>query len=319
MAPRDPSKQPGRSTICFGLPAPNDVALPGDDRFPDVLARHYTQEEAIVQERAIALKDNAHEASHDDFWQVISTGIADIFDAQLSFVSTRVTHDRTTGKALPQIGERGSYLNALAMYLNDGKENNAFEREVLYKAWDCPCSGMKYGKVFIIPSHADKFTPHNPNAAFLPFTLDSYIGLPIFSKGVNVGHFGLVWTHEGARRRNFSWSFVESVLHSFEDLIHLRIMRHIEKDSLSHWRSLPVEPDEDDALPALNSFKPHAHILSHELRTPMQGVVGMLDLVQITVQEAIDATTKSDANDILKTLKDDITAVQGASVLHHLL
>lgn len=302
---------PDRSTICFGLPSPNDVALPGDSRFPDVLAKTYNRREAILQERTIALKDRARDAAHDDFWQIVAAGIAELFEAQLSFISTRVTHDRNTGKALPQIGERGSYLNALALYVNDGKDINAFEREVLYKAWDCPCEGMKYGKVFIIPSEADKFTPHNPNAAFLPFTLDSYMGLPIFTKGVNVGHFGLVWTHEGALKRNVSWSFIEAILHSLEDLVLQHIMRYIEKDSFSHWRSLPAEEGEGKAGPALNSFKPHAHILSHELRTPMQGVVGMLDLVQATVQEAIDSTKRISSTDILRSLKEDITAVQG--------
>ena len=300
-----------RSTICFGLPAPNDVVLPGDSRFLDVLSKNYAHPETVAHQQAIALKSRACETSHDDFWNTIAVGLADLFHAQVSFVSTRVTHDRTTGNEVPPIGEKGSYLNALALYFNDGDTFQSFEREVLYKAWDCPCSGLKYGKVFIIPSDADKFTPHNPNAEFLPFELDSYIGIPLFSKGTNVGHFGLIWSKEGAVRRHLSWSFIESVLHSFDDLVLLRIMRHIEKDSLTHWRTVPIEEGEKDATSTLKSFKPHAHILSHELRTPMQGVVGMLDLVNATVQEAIESKEQTGLMDILKTLKDDITAIQG--------
>ena len=301
-----------RSSICFGLPNPNDVALPGEARFSDVLFSHYEPAEALAQEQAILLKQRAKDASQEDFWQIICAGLADIFGAQLSFISTRVTHDRITGRALPPMGEKGSYLNALGLYFNDPtKSVHGFEREVLYKSWDCPCSGMKYGKVFIIPSQADKFNPANPNASFLPFELEAYIGVPCLTTGVNVGHFGILWNKTGSMQRRFSWSFTEAILHSFEDLVLSRIMRHIEKDSLTHYRSLPADAAPDDSVPALNSFKPHAHVLSHELRTPMQGVVGMLDLVQATVQDAISSTRQISLDGILNSLKDDITAIQG--------
>ncbi|KAL9089544.1 MAG: hypothetical protein Q9159_002496 [Coniocarpon cinnabarinum] len=304
---------PARASICFGLPHRQDVALPGDPRFNDVLTAHYDDSALRAQEEAIALKQRAQACGAEDFWEVMCTGLADLLDAQLSFISTRVTHDRTTGNELPPIGEVGSYLNALGLYFHEpAKSVQGFSREVLYKAWDCPCSGMKHGKVFIIPSDADKFNPHNPNAQFLPFELEAYIGLPCILKGVCVGHFGVIWTKAGAARRALSWSAIESLLHSFEDMVQARIMAYIEKDSLAHWRSLPAETTSSEQRSSLDSFKPYAQILSHELRTPMQGIVGPLDLIQATIRQAAEGQLQLHGND-WAGLNEDIAAVQNSA------
>ena len=67
-----------------------------------------------------------------------------------------------------------------------------------------------------------------------------------------------------------------------------------------------------EAISAAQSWKPYARSLSHELRTPMQGVVGMLDVMMANVKEAsetmeIDSRTRQ----MLETLKENIEAVQG--------
>lgn len=67
-----------------------------------------------------------------------------------------------------------------------------------------------------------------------------------------------------------------------------------------------------EAISVAQSLKPYARSLSHELRTPMQGVVGMFDVMMATVKEAsetldIDVRTRR----MLETLKENIEAVQG--------
>lgn len=305
----DATSSAPRASVCFGLPNAGDVALPHEERYLAVLSQHYDLSEATVQEKAITLKRKAREADHNDFWRVICEGLADIFDAQVSFVSTRVTHDRSTGQELPALGEVGSYLNGLGLYFNEPSRSvHSFDREVLYKAWDCPCSGMKYGKVFIIPSDVSKFGPQNPNADFLPLEFESYIGVPCLIKGVSVGHFGLVWTKGGVERRSLSWGFIESTLHAFEDLIQSRIMKHIEHGSLNHWRSLPSEASPRDVTSVVGTFKPHAQVLSHELRTPMQGIVGTLDLIQDSLQDAVNGRKRLSSKELAGLLDNTYTA-----------
>ena len=125
------TSDPARASICFGLPTANDVALPDQSRFSDVLHEYYPEIEAIAQEKALKLRQTATNAHHDDFWEIICSGLANIFDAQVAFVSTRVTHDRATGWALPPIGEPGSYLNGLGLYFNDpSKQVLSFDRRV---------------------------------------------------------------------------------------------------------------------------------------------------------------------------------------------
>ena len=303
-----------RASVCFGLPDANDVVLPHDHRYSTVLSEHYQHAvEAGILEKSILLQDKIRDYDHDDIWEIFCAGVADLFDAQLSFVSTRVTHDRFTGRELPEIGEVGSYLNALGMYAHDPNLSiHSFDSELLYKAWDCPCSGMKHGKVFIIAKDGAKFTPNNPNAQFLPFEPDSYIAVPCKIKGGSIGHFGVIWNKTGSLRRTLDWGFIESVLHSFEDLVSARVMKYIEQDSLAHWRTVPMDTTSSESVPALTDFRPHAQVLSHELRTPMQGIVGPLDTIQATIDTALDSGIRLKSKD-LQHMKDDIQAIQSES------
>jgi signal transduction histidine kinase len=59
------------------------------------------------------------------------------------------------------------------------------------------------------------------------------------------------------------------------------------------------------------SLKPFARSLSHELRTPMHGVIGMLDVMHATVQEAIESQQNSKSRNIFQALKENIEVVQG--------
>jgi signal transduction histidine kinase len=68
---------------------------------------------------------------------------------------------------------------------------------------------------------------------------------------------------------------------------------------------------DDMAVAAAQSFKPYARSLSHELRTPMHGVIGMLDVMHATVQEAIESQPNPTTRNIFQALKESIEVVQG--------
>jgi signal transduction histidine kinase len=120
---------------------------------------------------------------------------------------------------------------------------------------------------------------------------------------------------EGAARRVLSWGFLEMLFHSLEDMILERVLEGNEfaKSAQPVRTELPkIVPYK--AISVAQSLKPYARSLSHELRTPMQGVVGMLDVMMANVKEAseslqLDPRTRQ----ILETLKENIEAVQGQS------
>ena len=49
----------------------------------------------------------------------------------------------------------------------------------------------------------------------------------------------------------------------------------------------------------------------------MHGVIGMLDVMHVTVQEAIELQHSSKTRNIFQTLKEGIEAVQGNSHVQH--
>jgi hypothetical protein len=122
----------------------------------------------------------------------------------------------------------------------------------------------------------------------------------------------MIWSLEGASKRQLSWSFIEMFLHSLEDMILQRVLegRGFAKEPASP-RSVPARIIPLDAITASQSLKPYARSLSHELRTPMQGVVGMLDIMHSTVMDAIETQTSKRAKAVFEELKANIETVQG--------
>lgn len=74
-----------------------------------------------------------------------------------------------------------------------------------------------------------------------------------------------------------------------------------------------TEVEDVSGTPA-HSFRLYARSLSHELRTPMHGVIGMLDVMHETVQESIESQQNPVVRNIFQGLKKDIEAVQGTPV-----
>jgi signal transduction histidine kinase/DNA-binding NarL/FixJ family response regulator len=175
-----------------------------------------------------------------------------------------------------------------------------------------PCAHMKHDKVFIIPERFTQFVPNSPNK--LPWDKsEAFIGIPLFADGKSFAHFGMIWSEEGAAKRpNLSWGFIEMFLHSLEDMILQRLLegRGFAKEGLqpAPARIIPVE-----AITASQSLRPYARNLSHELRTPMQGVVGMLDIMHSTVMDALGNHTTEAEKAVFEELKDNIELVQESS------
>lgn len=171
---------------------------------------------------------------------------------------------------------------------------------------------MKHDKVFIIPERMAEIIPNNPNT--LPWQKsEAFIGVPLFHDGKCFAHFGMIWSSEGAKRRNLSWGYIEMFLHSLEDMIQARILegkgfaRDPEPESETS-RIIPLS-----AITASQSMKPYARSLSHELRTPMQGVIGLLDVMHYTVIDAIDSQENNDIKEVFQNLKDSIEQIQDSS------
>jgi len=269
--------------------------------------------ESNAAERLVKLKRRLRSASSEDFWATITEGLAELTDAQWAFVSKRILlDDGNVAVEMPPIGEPGACLMGAAFYFNDGRGHKDSFNNFKYHAYACPCAYMKHDKIFLIPERLNEFIVDNPNKLVVPG--EAYLGIPLFAEGKCFAHFGVMWSAEGAARRKLSWSFMEMMLHSLEDLILERVLegRNFAKPTVPHRKPSRVVPHE--AITTAQSLKPYARSLSHELRTPMQGVVGMLDVMYAAVQEAAEGQTDARVREVFETLKENIEVVQGKCI-----
>jgi len=101
-------------------------------------------------------------------------------------------------------------------------------------------------------------------------------------------------------------------LHSLEDMILQRLLdgrgfaKELDPPESTSAKVIPLT-----AITATQSLKPYARSLSHELRTPMQGVVGMLDIMYSTVLDAIKNQQSERVRSVFADLKTHIEVVQG--------
>ncbi|KAK4905636.1 hypothetical protein LTR66_017793, partial [Elasticomyces elasticus] len=154
---------------------------------------------------------------------------------------------------------------------------------------------------------------NNPNN--LPFEPEAYLGVPLFAEGKCYAHFGMMWTKEGFETGpQLSWGFMEMFMHSIEDLISAKLLagQGFAKTKEA-MQAGPPKVIPQSAITATQSLKLYARSLSHELRTPMQGVVGMLDLMYATVQEQIEGSSSISTRKVFQALKDSIEVVQDSS------
>ncbi|KAL8999292.1 MAG: hypothetical protein Q9169_001837 [Polycauliona sp. 2 TL-2023] len=298
-----------RASLCVSGPQPGVAAHTGDEGFRELVEEHFTAAENNAVEELVQVKKKLRESSTYDFWSLLMEGMTSITGAQYGFVTKRIlVDDQDTAVEMPPIGEPGSCLMGVAFYYNDGRDIVDLHRDFKYLAYGAPCHNMKHDKVFLIPNKLQDFVLNNPNN--FPFPTDAYIGVPLFIDGKCFGHFGMMWTKEGVAKKKLSWAYIEMLLHSLEDVI---LERLEEGMGFSKGPARPSNIIPAEAVTAQQSLKPYARSLSHELRTPMQGVVGMLDVMHATVQESLEGQSDDAARKIFKTLRDNIEIVQDSS------
>ena len=298
-----------RTSLCVSSAEPGVPAHSGDWGFRETVGQHYTVAENNAVEELVILKKKLREASTFDFWSLLMYGMTSITGAQYGFVTKRIlVDDQDSAIEMPPIGEPGSCLLGVAFYYNDGDKLENLHRDYKYLAYGAPCHHMKHDKVFLIPEGLPQFILNNPNN--FPFPTEAYLGVPLFAEGKCFGHFGMMWTAKGVAELKLGWAYIEMLLHSLEDVIRERLL-----EGQSYAKDVEITKPRRvipaDAVTAAQSLKPYARSLSHELRTPMQGVVGMLDVMHATVQESLEGQSDVAVRKVFKTLRDNIEVVQG--------
>jgi signal transduction histidine kinase/CheY-like chemotaxis protein len=305
-----------RASLCLPSIEPGFTIHCGDPGFREAIARIYVTPENNAAEELVRLKADLNVATGEKFWTRLMEGLTHITHAQYGFVAKRIlVDDHDSAIEMPPIGEPGSCLLGVAFYYNDGGSKVGMHHDYKYTAWGSPCAHMKHDKVFIVPEQMSQFITANPND--LPLTAEGYIGVPLFYRGKCFAHFGLMWTQEGLDQKDLSWSYVEMILHSLEDIIVDRLISGQSFAKRDPAQTLtPPEPATvipQEAITAQQSLKPYAKSLSHELRTPMHGVVGMLDIMHASVQEQVESQPNSRLRGVFQTLRDNIETVQDSA------
>jgi hypothetical protein len=304
-----------RTTLCLPNYTTGSVIYGGEKGFKDALRRYFPAAESNASERLVELKAKLREASTQDFWGILLEEMCEIMGSQCGFVAKRMLVDDQDGAVkMPELGEPGSSLMGVAFYINNGTGIKETYRDYRYQAFGTPCAHMKHDKVFIIPERMDEFLPDNPNA--MPWKRsEAFISLPLFHEGKCFAHFSVLWNSDGASKRNLSWPFIEMFMHSLEDMILQRILEGGASATEVVVAAAPGSTTAKiiplSAIAAPQSLQPYARSLSHELRTPMQGVVGMLDIMYATVLDAIADKQNDAARAVFADLKTHIEIVQG--------
>ncbi|RAL05833.1 sensor histidine kinase/response regulator [Aspergillus ibericus CBS 121593] len=309
---------------CKSQCLPGDAAastLLDDDSQVDSSGRRYIgAPQNIAIDRLVKLKQELRTLGSEKFWHQLMDQISSICDAQYVFVARKARDDESVN----EIGGHKPYLFGTAFYYNDGYETAGMHRH-RYFAGGNPLSHMDHEKPCLIPEKLGSFISFDHDQ--LPFAAEGYLAVPLFSETKCLAYLGLMWSESGLKKRSLAWSFLEMILYSLEDLVVQRIRDDLEcaKPQSSNSKSRNVSTSHtivDDAhisIPhgladfASHPLKPYARSLSHELRTPMQGVVGMLDVMHATVREAIQDKPSPKAGYVFRTLKESIEMVQDSA------
>ncbi|KAL7273220.1 hypothetical protein RUND412_003938 [Rhizina undulata] len=310
--PVDPSLL--RSSICISDKLYTRIIHFGDPGFEDQMENSFTSTESLCLEQTHKLKQKLRTASTWDFWQFLMEGMTEVTGAQYGFVAKRVLHDdEDSAVEMPPLGEPGSCLMGLAFYYSDHQGKSNLFRDYKYQVYGCPCQWMRHDKVLLIPEGLTNLTPENPNAAGFPVAPEGYLAVPLFHKGKCFAHMGVMWSADGLKvRPQVSWGMLEMFLHALEDQVTERVLE---------GRGFNNPKEKVEIIPQYSvssqkhSLKPYARTLSHELRTPMQGVVGMLDVMYAAVVEATELAGEDERQfrDMFESLRENIEVAQDSS------
>ncbi|GIJ82348.1 hypothetical protein Asppvi_000855 [Aspergillus pseudoviridinutans] len=291
---------------------------PGFDSSP---ARRYAgSAQNIAIERLVKLKQELRALDSESFWNRLMESVTSICNAQYGFVARKVQDH----ELVSSMGDHKPSLFGTAFYYNDGYQTVGMHRH-RYFAGGNPLSHMDHEKPCLIPENLESLSAFCPDK--LPFSADGYLAVPLFFQTKCIAHLGLMWSKSGLQKRSLPWSFLEMILYSLEDLVVQQIHNDAECPKLNEQpkRGATGAPGSVRTVDNMDSsisncytefttqpLKPYARSLSHELRTPMQGVVGMLDVMHATVRDAMQG--KPPANGyVFQSLKESIEMVQDSA------
>ncbi|KAI5290781.1 hypothetical protein KEM54_000477 [Ascosphaera aggregata] len=157
------------------------------------------------------------------------------------------------------------------------------------------------------------------NMAKLPFTMQSYLCVPLPISRTRTISIGMMWTQEGLTRLDLPWTAVKLLVYAFEELVTTRAKyvglhkasphRHnlkkegnVRQNDRGRRRVSTLHKMPRSRYPSFRAFAPH---LSHELRTPMQGVVGMFDVVRADIED-IDPDNNIETAQRLKAITQSL-------------
>ncbi|KGO76090.1 CheY-like superfamily [Penicillium italicum] len=271
--------------------------------------------QTTVIEHLVKLKQGLRASDTELFWKRLMEDMTSITKAQYGFVARRVHGS----EPMSELGGRRPSLFGAAFYYNDGYQTVGLQRN-RYFAGGNPLLHMDHERPCLIPENLSSLVSFGDDQ--LPFGADGYLSIPLFSAGKCLAHLGLMWSKDGLRHRNLSWSFLEMILHSLEDLIVQRLdsgekildeLLVSPTTNTSDFHNSQTTAFHQAADFNTHPLKPYARSLSHELRTPMQGVVGMLDVMHATVREAMESKTPVKSGGIFQSLKEGIEMVQDSA------
>jgi signal transduction histidine kinase len=290
---------------------------PGFDSSPTRRDAGSAQNVAI--ERLVKLKQELRALDSEPFWNRLMESVTSICNAQYAFVARKVQDHEPVG----EMGDHKPCVFGTAFYYNDGYQTVGMHRN-RYFAGGNPLSHMDHEKPCLIPENLESLNSSTQDK--LPFSADGYLAVPLFSQTKCIAHLGLMWSKAGLQKRSLSWSFLEMILYSLEDLVVQQIHNDAERLKADEQpkreatgtpgsvRTVDNMTDIADCYEfTTQPLKPYARSLSHELRTPMQGVVGMLDVMHATVREAMQGKPSPKSGHVFQSLKDSIEMVQDSA------
>ncbi|OBT44334.1 hypothetical protein VE00_05899 [Pseudogymnoascus sp. WSF 3629] len=303
-----------RASLCLPDITRGVVSHQGEDGFGGILKQYYNTPENDALERLVLLKKRLRDANYHDFWTALLREVCDIGHAQCGFVAKPADPDpSSTAVGVPLLGDPGSDILGVGFYLNSGGDVDQMHHNYRYHVQGTSCIHMQNDKVFLIPERLTDFVKDGWDK--MPWeNSEAYLGIPISHGGNPVAHFAMVWTAEGAAKRKLSWAFLEMFMHGLEDMILGRLLEdkgaaeEAKRKLQVSTRIVPI-----DAITASQTLKPYARSLSHELRSPMQGVVGMLDMMYSTVVDAIASQMYPKAAAVFEELKANMETAQDSS------
>ena len=207
--------EPQRKSLCISGIQPEAAVQDEDPEFAKPVAENLDAVENNAAGRLMTLKQSLRVADTENFWRLLMEGVTSICNAQYGFAMKRVLDD--TNLAIPPICEP-----AIAFYYCDGHGLEGMHQNCQRLSCGTPCVCMRHDKVCLIPNNLNSFAHHCPNR--LPFPAHAYLAIPLFLDDNCVAHFGLMWSDEGLQNRALSWSYMELILHSLEDMVLRRIL-----------------------------------------------------------------------------------------------